>query len=242
MDKNLIKQRFSNNLKKYNENAKIQKQMAEKLISFLTDNKYDSILELGCGTGLLTQLANDNLWYKKYTAIDIVPDCQKYINKINSNIEFIADDVEEFIKSDDKKYDLIISNASMQWLENLPQFVEQLIQKLNTNGKLVFSTFGKENFREIYFVLGKTLKYYSLSELKTIFKEYSPIIEEEVRIIAFKTPKDVLKHIKNTGVNAISSENWTKKDLVSFEKEYNVLCANRPTLTYNPMYILINIK
>ena len=32
---------------------------------------------------------------------------------------------------------------------------------------------------------------------------------------------------------------WTKKDLISFEKEYNSFCANHPTLTYNPIYVKI---
>ena len=57
--------------------------------------------------------------------------------------------------------------------------------------------------------------------------------------MAFKTPQEVLKHIQNTGVNALSSEVWTKRDLINFEKEYNGFCANRPTLTYNPIYIKI---
>ena len=57
--------------------------------------------------------------------------------------------------------------------------------------------------------------------------------------MAFKTPIEVLKHIQSTGVNAISSETWTKKDLENFENGYNNFCANRPTLTYNPIYVKI---
>ena len=239
MNKELIKQRFSRKLGSYDENAKIQKQMAEKVLEFLPSSDYASVLEIGCGTGLLTKLAEKRLKYSKYTALDIVSGCEKYIKSINSNIEFVSSDIEEFIEKKDTKYDLIISNASFQWVENLPVFINKLVQRLNPNGNLLFTTFGTENFREIYYVLGKTLPYLSKKELEESLFEHSPVIEEEVRVMAFRTPKDVLKHIQDTGVNALSQETWTKSDLMSFEKGYNSFCANRPTLTYNPIYVMI---
>ncbi len=239
MNKELIKQRFNKKLNLYNENARIQKQMAEKLLSYLPENDYGSVLEIGCGTGLLTEYACKKINSTSYYALDIVSDCEKYIKKINSNIKFISSDIEEYAKNSDKKFDLIVSNASLQWIDNLPDFILKLAGMLNTDGTLLFSTFGIENFREIFYVLGKTLPYYTIKELNNFFKKFNPVIEEEIRIMAFKTPKDVLKHIQNTGVNAISTEVWTKKDLSDFEKKYNNFCSNRPTLTYNPVYIML---
>ena len=243
MNKELIKQRFKRKLNSYNENARIQKQMAERLINMIAASEeqvFNNILEIGCGTGLLTQLAVNKFQFSDYTALDIVSECKDFIKNIHSEIDFVSSDIEEYIKNTDKTFDLILSNASLQWIENLPDFTEKIIGKLNHNGKLLFSTFGKENFREIYYVLGKTLNYHSIKELSDYLMVYNPVIEEEVRIMAFNSPKDVLKHIQNTGVNAISSETWTKKDLINFEKEYNAFCINRPTLTYNPIYVLIS--
>lgn len=239
MNKELIKKRFSRKLSTYNDNAHIQKQMAYKLIKMQEKQNISSILEIGCGTGILTSLAVKTLSYSNYTALDIVSGCDKFIKEIDENIEFVVSDIEEYVEQNDKKYDLIISNASLQWIENLPEFIEKLTERLNPEGILLFTTFGIENFREIYYVLGKTLSYFSVKELREQLKKYNPVIEEEVRIMAFKTPKEVLKHIQNTGVNALSSESWTKQDLVNFEKEYNVFCAYHPTLTYNPIYVKI---
>ena len=64
-------------------------------------------------------------------------------------------------------------------------------------------------------------------------------IEPERHIMAFDTPKDVLKHLQLTGVNAIESVSWTKKDLLKFENGYKNICSRRPTLTYNPVFIKI---
>ena len=239
MNKNLIQKRFAKNLDTYNDNAKIQKRMAERLLSFLDKKEFSSILEIGCGTGFLTSLLNDDFKFEKYTANDIVPDCEKYIKEINPNIDFIADDIELAVKNSDKKYDLIISNAAFQWVENLESFINLLVSKLNKGGNLLFSTFGPENFREVNFVLGKTLPYYSIYELDEMLKNYDKKIEQEMHVMAFKTPKDILKHIKSTGVNALEMVSWTKSDMQKFENGYNNFCSKSPTLTYHPIYVLI---
>ena len=158
MNKELIKKRFTRKLSSYEEHAKIQKQMAEKLLSYIPkDRKYNTILEIGCGTGLFTKLINDNIKYDYYYANDIVEECESYIKKINSDIIFTPEDIEKYIQKSDKKFDLIVSNASMQWIEEFEDFIKVLLSKLEPNGILVFSTFGTENFREIYYVIGKTL-------------------------------------------------------------------------------------
>ena len=242
MNKDLIQKRFARNLDTYNDNAKIQKKMAERLLSFLDRKDFDDILEIGCGTGFLTQLVNDNFNFITYTANDIVESCEKYVKEINPKINFIPADIEKAVENSDKKYDLIISNAAFQWVENLESFIKLLVSKLNDGGVLLFSTFGPENFREVNFVLGKTLPYYSANELQEIIKDYKNIVEQEMHVMAFKTPKDILKHIKSTGVNALEMVSWTKTDMQKFENGYNNFCSGIPTLTYHPIYVKIENK
>lgn len=235
MNKNLIHDRFAKNLKNYNDHAKIQKRMAERLAAFVKNKNPKKILEIGCGTGFLTETINKGVNFESYKAIDIVEECENYISKINSQIKFIKADVEDFIKTNNEKFDLIISNATLQWVEDFEGVINNLKNFLNPEGELVISTFGNENFREIYHIIGKGLKYYSVSELNHLFPNC--IIEPEIHVMAFNTPKDVLKHLQLTGVNAIENISWTKKDLLKFENGYKNLCSKRPTLTYNPIYI-----
>ena len=242
MNKDLIQKRFAKNLDTYNDNAKIQKKMAERLLSFLDRKDFNDILEIGCGTGFLTQLVNDSFNFNTYTANDIVESCEKYVKEINPKINFIPADIEKAVENSDKKYDLIISNAAFQWVENLESFIKLLVSKLNDGGVLLFSTFGPENFREVNFVLGKTLPYYSANELQEIVKGYKNVVEQEMHVMAFKTPKDILKHIKSTGVNALEMVSWTKSDMQKFENGYNNFCSGIPTLTYHPIYVKIENK
>ncbi len=237
INKALIHDRFAKKLESYNENAKIQKRMAEILLSYVENKSPQKILEIGCGTGFLSELVSKNLIFENFIAVDIVEDCKTYIEQISNKIIFIPQDIEEFLKENNDTFDLIISNASLQWLESFEDTIKTLKERLNPNGELVFSTFGNENFREIYHVIGTTLKYYSLNELKEMFPDSN--IYPEIHIMAFENPKEVLKHLQLTGVNAIESIHWTKKDLIKFENGYKNLCNRRPTLTYNPVYIKI---
>ena len=49
---------------------------------FSSDYECSDVLEIGCGTGLLTELAVKNISFKNYTAVDIVPECEKYIKSV----------------------------------------------------------------------------------------------------------------------------------------------------------------
>lgn len=238
MNKDLIRDRFAKNLENYNAHAKVQKRMAERLVTFINNKQPRKILEIGCGTGFLTNLINEICTFETYRAIDIVSECEKYIKEINPNIVFESEDVEDFIKNNNGKYDLIISNASLQWVEDFENVINTLKSFLDTNGELIFSTFGKENFREIYGILGTSLNYYALNELENMFPNSEVI--PEIHILAFENAKEVLRHLQNTGVNSIEQQQWTKGDLVKFENAYRNMCARRPMLTYNPIFIKID--
>ena len=219
MTKELLKQRFTKSLKTYQQNAIVQKQMAEKLTQNVLGSNFDDILELGCGTGFVTEILNEHCRFNNYDAIDIVNGCKSFIEKISNNINFINTDIEDF--STQKKYNLIISNASLQWLEDFEQFIKKIKSNLKEDGIFLFTLFGENNFKELKAITGKTLAYYSTDTLTNILNNYSiKTISEETITLTFKTPKDVLYHIKNTGVNAIAQEHWTKSDLIRFEQDY----------------------
>lgn len=237
MIKNLIKQRFTKSLETYSNSAVIQKHMAEKLTVMLKKKCYDNILELGCGTGFVTENIVKNINFNTYDAMDLVSGCAKFISSISEKINFYNADFEKYIP--DRKYDLIISNAAMQWLDDFIKFVYRITKYLNKNGTFAFTVFGSKNFEELKFITG--LKYYSMSELKNILRDFEiEEISEEKIVLNFNTPKEALMHIKKTGANAIIQKHWTKTDLRNFEIEYSKICKDKIKLTYNPIYVVLN--
>ncbi len=240
INKALVKKRFSKSLKTYEENAIIQKIMAKKLIKLLDSKEYNSIFEIGCATGILTKEIKNTLNFKEYSANDIVEKSQEYINKIIYPNTFLAGDIEE-IKLN-KKYNLILSNASLQWCNDIEKVLEKLINSLEEKGTLAISIFGDNNLKEIKDVFHIENNTYSSAKLRKSLEKYNLIkFEEEEFKIEFENPIMILKHLKLTGVNAIKEFALTKKKLKEFEEEYIRKYQNngKVLLTYNPVYIKI---
>ena len=60
---------FDKQFKNYDQNAVTQKKVAKKLLTFIDKSKkYDTILELVCGTGIFTKALCENL---NFTHLDI---------------------------------------------------------------------------------------------------------------------------------------------------------------------------
>ena len=168
MNKKLIQSRFEKCLKTYDENAIVQKIMAKNIAEMLDNFHCNNILEIGCGTGLLTKEIVKKIEYKTFKALDIVTSCESFIKQIDEQIIFLPADIESFILQNDIKYDLIISNASLQWVNNLEEVINNLVLKLTENGTFVFTLFGKNNYKEI--TPSKIYKQFSWSITNNIYR------------------------------------------------------------------------
>lgn len=244
VNKNLLKQRFEKSLISYKENSIVQSQMAKNLIELLMDkehNKFDTVYEFGAGAGILTDLITQNITLKKFYANDIIEGSKPIVQSISKDIEFIHGDIERI--QHPINIDLIISNAAIQWVQDIESLFTNLHKSLNKNGILAFTTFGNENFKEINSITNKGLEYINKDKLTEIASKYfTPIaIQEEIVQLRFNTPRDVLKHIKNSGTNSITPQKWTKSDLKIFEDKYNKEFAidDGVSLTYHPYYFIL---
>ena len=222
----------------YRKNAHIQKKMAQRLISALVKicgKDYDKIFEIGSGTGFLPDEIIKNLKFNKIT-----------LNDITDN--FTNFEPNNYIKGDilninlPNSFDLIISNAVFQWINNYEFLFKKLKSSLKKGGILCFSTFGVKNFSQIKNIAGIGLCYPDLKEV--INKNGFEILffEEELQTVYFNSIKELLSHIKLTGVKT-ENRVWTKSDFKNFENNYlkNYKDDMGFELTYHPyFYILKN--
>lgn len=220
----------------YRKNAVVQKQMAKFLVYSLIKNcgnLYNEILEIGSGTGFLTDEIKNNLTFKKIILNDIT---DNYTNFEPDN----------FIKGDilnvkiPNNLDLIISNAVFQWIVDYNLLFKKLHSSLKKGGILCFSTFGEKNFIQIKNITGIGLDYPDFR--KTVQKAGFEILffEEELQTLYFNNIKELLEHIKFTGVKT-ENKIWTKKDFKNFEENYlkNYKDDMGFELTYHPCYYIL---
>jgi malonyl-CoA O-methyltransferase len=266
VNKELIRRRFEKNLSTYTENAVVQKHMASELLASLIINcgkNFNKILEIGCGTGTLTKEILNQLEFEELFVNDIVEnslDLQCLLEKYPPRNQRFRPSAREGNKRDNRfrvteiygdcekisfpqNLDLVISNATFQWLENLPAILDKIHSSLNSNGILAFSIFEEGNLQQIKTLTGKTLNYYKKSDLEKILSQNFKIIysNSETVEIEFNNAQDVLKHLKLTGVNSLSTSNWTKTDLNGFSEKYKNLFSNdkgKLVLTYKPVWFI----
>ena len=117
INKELVKSRFKKNLHTYNDSAVVQRKMAKILaekISSLCGTNFHKIFEFGAGTGSLTHDVLEKINFDEYCANDIMSESADFVKKIILNAKFLQGDIEK--TEPEGKFDLISSNAVMQWV------------------------------------------------------------------------------------------------------------------------------
>lgn len=246
MRKKYIRKRFALSLDTYEQHAVAQAIIADRLFSRVKDHLSSpprTLLEIGCGTGFLTK--NLRLHF---------PNSTLYLNDLNEKAgELLQKFSPLFIPGDAESIglpsslDLVISASTFQWFSNLPDFFQKMRRLFNNHGMLAFSTFGKDNLRELRLLEGKGLNYLTREEISQSLEQSGFSLlhsSEELLTLPFSSPTDVLRHLKLTGVNAsFSTTPWTKGKLADFSARYReqFSISKGVSLTYHPLYFIAQL-
>jgi malonyl-CoA O-methyltransferase len=170
--KTAIKRQFDRSAAgSYDTHAQVQRGMANRLTASLKqrmagmDVNGINILEIGCGTGTLTEMLVNEWPNASITAIDIAPAmlqvAEERISLSSTNdwdtkehlsrVRFLLGDVEKWAADvPASSFDLIVSNACFQWFSHPSQTLEHLGRLLRVEGVLAFATFGPDTFHELH--------------------------------------------------------------------------------------------
>lgn len=254
IDKEIVKKRFGRSMATYDQHATVQRRICKEMICCLQQNTntlFKNLLEVGCGSGLLTDGILNFMSPERYYINDIIPAKETEIARVFDRHQFNS---WLFLEGDAEKIafpaqlDGIITTSTVQWFNKLPAFFEKVYDSLKAGGIFAFSTFGPENFSEIKSTMEQGLHYASKNELLTMLPNGFEVLctRDYLDKLSFQNPVEILRHIKLTGVNGIASPFWSRKDLRHFEEKY--FENNRQDemesvgLTYHPIIIIAKKK
>jgi len=140
---------FDKGAEKYDQNNELQLKVAEILAKKLPEKNKPNILEIGCGTGVLTRHLIKKYPNASFDITDISPQMLAHTQKQfahTKNMRFKIMDGEA--PCTDQKYDLIISSMSFQWFEHKNQSILQLTKLLTASGQLHYAVPLHTSFKE----------------------------------------------------------------------------------------------
>lgn len=252
IDKSRVALRFAQAGQSYTEHAVVQKQITQHLFDLiekycpeLFSKHLENVLEIGCGSGNLTHLLIKKIQINYLILNDLYPEIQQHFLNYQ-NLDYLIGDIEQLKFPQD--LDLVASSSALQWINDLDGVLKKIHHSLNSQGFLCFSTFGQQNLKQIKSLTGQGLEYLSLENIQEKLQQHGfeiLHISEQTQVLSFEHPKQILQHLKATGVTATASNfRWTKHSLQDFYSNYQqFLFPNEHgqqvyALSYHPIYCI----
>ncbi|PCJ01060.1 MAG: biotin biosynthesis protein [Alphaproteobacteria bacterium] len=194
--KNNVVRSFDRKSAAYDQNCSVQQSIALRLAADLpVSDEVTDILEIGCGTGNLTQHLFRQYEGCNLRITDVSPAMVERAKAKFSGKEACWSVMDGENSDNTDTYDLIVSNMAFQWFEDIGAAVERLSSMLKPNGSLFYTMPGNKSFCEWKQVLTDL----NLSIGILDFPTSSDIYREENIMHDYKGAVDFLRSMKNIG-------------------------------------------
>lgn len=123
------------NPKIYNEFKELRNKPFYDLMDFIQESEASKAIDLGCGTGEQTAILAKKFSKTDFLGIDSSADMLDKSKTLDAkNLRFERATVEDIAESN-QKWDLIFSNAALQWSDNHEVLFPKLIDLINPKGQ-----------------------------------------------------------------------------------------------------------
>jgi malonyl-CoA O-methyltransferase len=232
LDKTKIKQSFGNASQTYDTVAELQRKIGRDLLkNHLQKKLTGNVVDLGCGTGFLTQALLPNC--ENLIAVDLAfPMLQTTREKLGDNVNYVCADAENLPFSNES-IDTIFSNVALQWCQPIDKALNELHRVLKIDGELIFSTFGSETLHELKTAwqnvdnFAHVNEFYTAPQLQSALEKahFSHIeIKTRAYISDYDSILDLMRELKHIGAHNVNSHRpknlTTKKALQTLIENY----------------------
>ncbi|MCO1603481.1 class I SAM-dependent methyltransferase [Desulfosporosinus nitroreducens] len=164
---------------KYKAASGHQKEWGTKIVSELNLTGAESILDLGCGDGVLTKQLANLVPEGKVLGIDASMGMIKTAKELEgNNLTFSCQDINDMVFSNE--FDLIFSNAALHWIKNHGSLLDSCQMALKPGGVVRFNFAGDGNCSNFYEVVRQVMDHPIYSDYFKNFEWpwYMPTLSE----------------------------------------------------------------
>lgn len=169
-------------------------QFGEELLSLLNPKPGEMILDLGCGTGELTELIHQS--GAEVIGMDMSPDMIEAAQSKYPHLEFVISDASSFLF--DSTFDAIFSNATLHWILDYRNCIDSMYGNLKFGGRLVLEFGGKGNIQNI------------LQPLRSVLSERGYMQQSNLELWYFPSLADYASEIEAAGFRVMSAQHFDR--------------------------------
>lgn len=246
-NKHTIKKHFESASSTYDEAAVLQKSVADDITERLRyiSLKPDRVLDLGSGTGLLTNQLTQLYPKANIYATDIafqmlktaknkqsvtgVQRIQRWFN--GSNTHHVNADAYQLPYANGAM-DMVVSNLMLQWVDDLDAVFKEIRRVLRPEGVLLFSTLGPDTLKELRQAwqsvddqphINTFIDMHDLGDALIRAGFGQPVMDVAPLVLTYPKPIQVLKDLKAIG--ATNAHQTQRKGLMGKQKFTKMLTA-----------------
>ncbi len=143
---------------KYKKASAHQKNMGRQLISELILKGDETILDLGCGDGVVTEELSRMVPNGKTVGIDASSGMIRTAKEIKRyNLVFMQMDINEIAFCEE--FNLVVSNATLHWVKDHEKLLKNIFRALKPNGIVRYNFAGEGNCANLICVLNEVMLY-----------------------------------------------------------------------------------
>lgn len=237
--------RFARAVETYESEAVVQRHAAARLADLMGQHFHvlgGRILEIGCGTGMLSRRLLTRFAPAELVLNDLCPDVGVCFSNV-PRTRFLPGDAREVVWPG--TFDAIASASALQWFGDLTAFASRCAAVLPKDGILAVSCFGPATLRETAALTGCGLTYPGFDAFRAALETAFDCCacERTVETLVFPDAAAVLRHLKATGVTATGASGgpWTRGRMAEFAAAYASrfpAASGGVTVTYEPYWFV----
>lgn len=149
LNKQSIAQSFSKAAKSYDNAAQFQRDVGDRLLTYMPKDCASVVVDLGCGTGFFQRKLQEK-YERPVIGVDIAEGMLNFAKQhsLADNNCWLAADAES-LPFANNSIDLIYSSMAVQWCQQLPLLFSEIKRVLKPGGKFVFSTLVEGSLAEL---------------------------------------------------------------------------------------------
>lgn len=199
-----------NNLaENYDQHAFIQFEVGKRLLerlSLMASFSPKVILDVGAGTGFLTRKLQAHYPKSTLMGLDIANEMISFAKKEKqswrpwrSQPHYIQGAMEK-LPFKNQSIDLIFSNFTLPWANDLSVVLKECKRVLSRDGILLFSTLGPNTLMDLNISLPKFLDMHDVGDALLNAQFIDPVVDMEMITVKYSKVEELLNDLKETGM------------------------------------------